>query len=182
MEAVGSGYRTTARLLHWTVAVLVLGMIPAGLAMTTEGLPRGVRDMLFIGHKNAGALVLVLMLARIAFRLTHKPPPLPADLPAVQRHVAAATHTLLYVVVLVMAVSGFVRVQAGGFPIEMLDTLGLPPLVPRSDAVAETAKRLHFLAHYVVIGLVALHIAGALHHALWRRDGLVRRMWPPIAP
>ncbi len=81
-----------------------------------------------------------------------------------------------------MAVSGFVRVQAGGFPIEMLNALGLPPLVAPSDALAETAKGVHVATHYALIALVALHIAGALYHAVIRRDGLVRRMWPPFAP
>ncbi len=64
--------------------------------MTTEGIARPLQDALFIGHKNLGTAVLVLMLVRIAYRLTHRPPPLPAGLPPLQRGVAAATHGLLY--------------------------------------------------------------------------------------
>ncbi|WP_279482967.1 cytochrome b [Aureimonas sp. SK2] len=182
MEPSVTGYRTPARILHWTVAILVLALVPVGLVMTGDGIARGLQDTLFIAHKNLGTVVLVLMLARIAYRLTHRPPPLPAGLPPLQRRVAAAVHGVLYLVLAVMAVSGFVRVQAGGFPIELLDALGLPPLVPRSDAVAETAKRIHVLTHYPLIALIALHIAGAIHHAAVRRDGLIRRMWPPVAP
>jgi cytochrome b561 len=79
-----------------------------------------------------------------------------------------------------MAVTGFVRVQAGGFPIEMLNAIGLPPLVPRSDALAEAAKAAHYWGRYVLVVAVLLHIGAALHHAVVKRDGIFGRMWPIV--
>ena len=91
---------------------------------------------------------------------------------------AGLTHALLYLSVLVMALSGYVRVVAGGFPLEAWDALGVPRLAPRSDTLAKAAKSIHWATHFVVIALIALHVAAALYHALVRRDGVFARMWP----
>lgn len=171
-------YRPLARALHWSVALIVLAMIPAGLVMIQPGLDRPVQNLLFMFHKNAGVIVLILMLWRLAYRAAYPPPPLPVSVPLWQQRLAGLTHALLYATVLVMALSGYVRVVAGGFPLEWWDALGVPRLAPRSDTVAEAAKTIHWATHYIVIALVALHVGAALFHAVIKRDGVVARMWP----
>ena len=103
-----TGYRRTARLFHWGVALLVLLMIPAGLVMTTKGLDRTVQDTLFLFHKNVGVLLFFLVLGRLIYRLRHAPPPLPATLPAWQRRAADLSHKGLYALLLLMPVFGYV--------------------------------------------------------------------------
>lgn len=173
-------YRTTARLFHWSVAILVLLMIPAGVIMIQEGIGRELQNTLFIFHKNAGVLVLLVVIARLAFRLANPPPPLPRDMPDAQKRIAGISHFMLYALLVVMPVAGYVRVKAGGFPIEMLDALGVPSLVPRSDALAEAAKSLHYAGALVLTAFVTLHIGAALYHGIIRRDGVFSRMWPPF--
>lgn len=177
--AVADSYSTTARLLHWTTAILVLGMIPAGFIMVQPGLDRGLQDTLFIFHKNSGVVLLLLTIARLVYRARHPAPQLPASIPEWQQRVAGASHVLLYVLLIAMPVAGYIRVKAGGFPLESLDALGVPSLVPRSDALAETAKTAHYLGAIMLTGLVALHVGAALQHALIKRDGVFSRMWPP---
>ena len=172
------GYRPPARALHWLVALAVLSMIPAGLVMTREGIPRPLQDALFLFHKNLGALLIPVILVRIAYRLTHPPPALPDTVPAWQRQAAAVSHVLLYLLLVIMPLSGFVRVRAGGFPIELLDRLGLGPWIGKSPALAGFAENVHATAAFVLIGVLAVHIAAACHHALIRRDGVWSRMWP----
>ena len=172
------GYRTPARWLHWIVAVAVLLMIPAGLIMTQEGLARPVQDALFLFHKNMGVLLVPVILVRIAYRLTHRPPPLPLSIPAWQRRAAGLSHAMLYVLLVVMPVSGFVRVRAGGFPIELLDRLGAGPWLPKSEQVADIAQGIHAIGAFALIAVLAIHIAAAAQHALIRRDGVWSRMWP----
>ncbi|WP_103173561.1 cytochrome b [Paracoccus sp. SY] len=171
-------YRPPARWFHWTVAVVVLLMIPAGLIMTREGLARPVQDALYLFHKNMGVLLVPVILARIAYRLTHRPPPLPASIPGWQRGAARLSHALLYVLLVVMPISGFIRVRAGGFPIELLDRLGVGPWLAKSERVADIAQGIHAVGAVTLIAVLAIHVAAAAQHALIRRDGVWGRMWP----
>ena len=175
-----AGYGTVARLLHWITVVMVLGMMPVGMIMQREGLDRATQDLLFILHKNGGVILLVLILFRLLWRVLNPPPPLPASTPGWQAEVSAWVHRGLYVMVVAMAVTGFVRVSAGGFPIEMLDWLGVPRL-PRMEGLAQLAKSAHYLGKFLLLGLILLHVAGALYHAIVKRDGVMTRMWPPVA-
>lgn len=181
MDHRPAGYGTTARMLHWLVAALILAMIPVGLLMVQDGLDRGLGDVLYLFHKNVGSLLTVIIAVRLVWRMTHPPAPLPATMPDWQRRVAGLSHLALYGLMIVMPLSGYVRVRAGGFPIEGLDALGLPTLVPRSKPLADAASSLHELAAWALMGVMALHVGAALHHALIRRDGVWARMWPPRA-
>lgn len=172
-------YAATTRLLHWLVALMVVAMIPVGVAMQTEGLPRARQDLLFILHKNGGVILLALVLFRLVWRARHPAPPLPASVPRWQARVAGLTHAALYVLLLVMALSGYVRVVAGGFPVEMLEAVGVPLLVPRSDALAGVAQNVHSYTRFGLVALIALHIAAGLRH-LMQRDGVFARIWPPV--
>ena len=173
------GYGTTARMLHWITFLFVLGMVPAGVVMTQEGLDRGLQDQLFIFHKNAGVILLVLVLVRLAWRALVPPPPLPAGTAEWQRQMSLWVHRLLYTMLIFMAVTGYLRVTLGGFPVEVLDALGMPR-PPRNDAMAAIAQRAHFLGKFLLMGLILVHVGAALGHAIVKRDGVFSRMWPPI--
>jgi cytochrome b561 len=175
------GYGSVARLFHWVTAVLVLIMIPVGLTMIQVG-PGPLQDKLFILHKGLGPLVLLVVLLRLAWRAGHPAPPLPADIPALQQRAARLVHAGLYLFLIVQAVSGYVRVTTGGFPIEALRALGIPPLLPKAEGVAEVAETVHAVSATILIVLIGMHVAAATYHGLVRRDGVVSRMWPPIAP
>ena len=174
-----AGYGNTARLFHWITALMVLGMVPAGLVMIREGIGRDLQNLLFILHKNGGVILLALVLLRLGWRVLVPPPPLPAGVPDWQRMVSAWVHRLLYAMVIFMAVSGYLRVTLGGFPVELLDAMGVPRLPP-NEALAAIAQRAHFLGKFVLIGLVAMHVGAALGHAIVKRDGVFSRMWPPL--
>jgi len=180
MTGSDTRYRGPARLFHWGMAVLVLSTIPAGFLMVQEGLDRSLQDTLFVFHKNVGVLLLLLVLVRLLYRWRHAPAPLPDDLPGWQRTAAGLTHAALYTLLVVMPLAGYIRVRAGGFPIESLDALGVPALVPRSDALAEAAKTVHYYGALAIAALIALHISAAAYHGILRRDGIFSRMWPPF--
>jgi len=173
-------YTATARTLHWVMAVLVLLTIPAGFLMVQEGLDRGLQNRLFIFHKNVGVLLLLLIFVRLAWRARTPAPPLPAVVPAWQARIARLTHVALYALLVILPVAGYIRVRAGGFPIESLDAMGLPPLVPRSDALAGIAKTIHLYAAFAIAGVLCAHIGAALFHGIVKRDGVFSRIWPPV--
>ncbi|MGP9789195.1 cytochrome b [Roseinatronobacter sp. NSM] len=172
-------YAPMTRTLHWVVAVMVIAMLPVGAIMVSDGLARPTQDVLFILHKNGGVVILALVIMRLAWRARNPAPPMPAGISPLQAGAARAAHWALYALLLVMAISGYIRVRAGGFPIEMLDALGLPTVIPRSDALAQTAKTIHANARFALAGLILVHIGAAMMH-LMRRDGVFGRIWPPF--
>ena len=180
MNVLADGFSTTARVFHWGMALIVFLMIAAGVIMIEQGLNRSLQNSLFIFHKNVGLIVLVLVALRLAYRLRNPPPPLPADTPDWQRLAAKFSHAALYALLFLMPIAGYVRVRAGGFPIEGLDAMGVMTLVPRSDALAQTAKSVHYFGALALGALILLHISAAAYHAVIRRDDVFWSMWPPF--
>ena len=178
-EAAPARYPRLSRLLHWLTVILVLSTIPAGLIMVQEGLSRPLQNSLFLYHKNIGPVILILVALRIVVRLLKPAPPLPASLSRPQVVAAEAVHGLLYLTLVVMAVSGIIRVQAGGFPMEFWDPF-IGGMVAKSEPLANTAKAVHYYARYVIIGLILAHVGAAAMHGLIKRDGVFSRMWPPV--
>ena len=138
-----------------------------------------MQDKLFVVHKGLGPVVLVVVLARLAWRAFNPPPPLPASVPQTQARLAELVHVGLYTFLIIQAVSGYVRVTTGGFPLEALQALGIPPLLPKAEAVSRAASTVHLLSVVVLIVLIAAHAGAAAYHGLVRRDGVFSRMWPP---
>ena len=181
MADTSNGYRTPARIFHWLSALVVLLLIPVGWLMIQDGLPRAFQNTLFIAHKNVGVLVLLLIIARLFYRWRNPPKLKPVELHPLQELLAKLTHFGLYAMLIIMPLAGYIRVRAGGFPIEMLDALSIPALVPKSEALAETAKMVHYYGAYAIAGLVAMHIGAAAFHGLIQKDGIFTWMWPPVS-
>jgi cytochrome b561 len=131
------------------------------------------------GHKAIGITVLALTVLRVAWRLVHRPPPLPAFTPAWERGVAHATHWTLYVLLLVMPLSGWAMVSGpeGRRPLTWLGVADLPYL-PVSGATAGAGHEAHELLGWLMLALVVLHVAAALRHHLILRDSILLRMLP----
>lgn len=174
-----SKYPRLTRFLHWVVGLMVIATLPIGVIMQQQGLARPTQDLLFILHKNGGVIILLLVVLRILWRLATPAPALPPSTPAWQERLARSVQVALYTLLIIMAVSGYVRVRAGGFPVEMLDAIGLPAFVPRSEPLAETAKSIHATARFPLVALIVLHIAAGLKH-LVARDGVFGHIWPPL--
>jgi cytochrome b561 len=98
------------------------------------------------------------------------------------RLASRSVHVGLYGAIAVMAASGYARVRLGGFPIEGLDALGIGTLLPQDDDLAETAKAIHATVKWILMGLIGIHVAAAAYHGIVRQDGIMGRMWPPVAP
>ncbi|MFG6448737.1 cytochrome b [Roseateles sp. BYS180W] len=169
-------YALPAILLHWVMAVGLLGAMGFGLYMTE--LPFSpTRLKLYNWHKWVGIALLGLSVLRVVWRLTHRPP---ADLPmpAWQARLAHLTHGAMYGLFLAVPLVGWARSSAAGFPVVWLGVLPLPDWVPRNEALAHTLKEAHELLAYTLLILIALHVAAALQHAWVARDALLQRMLP----
>lgn len=175
-------YGWAARIFHWTVAVLIL--IALGLGLYAGNLPRGGEDELqaifaaFSVHKTAGVAVLIIAAARIGWTLTQiRPRPLYPER-RLETLLAESVHWALWIGMVIMPLSGWLLHSAapGGFS-RILWPLGQRlPLVPEDAALAEGFARFHEAGWWVLAGLIALHVAGALKHALIDRDHTFARM------
>jgi len=178
-EDVTPSHGTTSRLFHWTVALLVLIQIPVGIAMTSAPLA-GIADPLIVLHKGLGGVLLVVVLARVAWRVVQRPPAFPPYMPAREQHIAHRTHLALYGLLVVMVVSGYVRTVGDGYPIEMFDALGIPALVPSMPRVAAVMLVVHRFTSFALVALVAIHVSMVLKHQIVDRNPALKRMWPPV--
>jgi cytochrome b561 len=174
-------YSTTAITLHWLLALALVGIFAVGLYMTS--LPFSpARLKLYNWHKWAGVSILTLSALRLLWRLTHRPPALPAAvqaaMPRWQQIAHHATHHLLYLLFFAVPLLGWAYSSAAGFPIVFLGLVQLPDFVPVSPALAEAIKPWHWISAYALAALVVLHVAAALKHHLIDRDGLLSRMLP----
>lgn len=175
---------------HWLVVLLFLAQIPAGIAMVVPamigdfaalpGVEQSTIDTLYIFHKGLGAVLIVVILARVLWRLTHRAPPMPESIPPLERRIAGWTYAFMYVLMVVAAVSGYVHVIGLGFPIELLDALGVPPLIPRMERLAVISSFVHRFTVFILVGVVGVHVAEVLRHHWVVKDGILGRMWPPI--
>ena len=176
MNTTRSRYSPLAMLLHWVLALAIVGSFSMGLYMSD--LPFSPQRLkLYNWHKWAGVTILALSAARLLWRLTHQPP---ADLPmpAWQRLAAHGTHYLLYGLFFAVPLVGWAYSSAAGFPIVWFGVLPLPDFVSPDKALAEAIKPWHGYLAFAMAALVLMHVAAALKHHFIDRDGLLSRMLP----
>lgn len=170
-------YLTPARWLHWVTAALMLVIISAGLWISYfEPADQALKMRLYNVHESLGVIVFVLALARIVYRRSNPPPPLPADTPPLVHLCAHVTHLALYALLLLMPVIGFLATNAWGFPLSVFGVLPLPSPIGKDEALAEWLSLFHWLGAIAIILLIGGHLGGVLYHTFIRRDGLLKRM------
>jgi cytochrome b561 len=174
-------YSTVAIVLHWLLAIAIVSVFCVGLVV--EDMPLSMSKIKLINwHKWAGVTILFLSVLRLVWRITHRPPALPASIeqamPGWQRIAYHGTHHLMYLLFFVVPLLGWAYSSAKGYPIVWLGLVPLPDFVPVDKALAEAIEPLHGLAAFSLMGLVALHVGAALKHQFIDRDGLLARMRP----
>jgi cytochrome b561 len=164
--------------LHWIVGAAVLAQLAFGWAL--GDLKRGtpVRAFATNLHKSTGILITLLILARLIWRLRHRPPDYPVGMLAA-RHVRAARlgHVLLYVCMIGMPVSGYLASNFSKHGIRFLNQVQLLPWGPDDKAIYGLLNGTHDVLAYVFTALVAGHILFAFYHGFIARDGVLLRMW-----
>jgi len=173
--ARGDHYSRGAIAFHWVIAALVLFNLWLGLFH--DSLPSEWKVMPV--HKSIGITVLVLTLGRIAWRLTHRPPHLPELLPAWEKAVARSVHFILYALLLILPLTGWLLSSnpARPRPVNWFFLFEIPVL-PATTAVAKASHEAHELLGYLMTALVLIHIAAALRHHFLLRDKVLSRMLP----
>ncbi len=182
LEPIGAAmrppvYSGVAIALHWLFVLIFLVMFPLGYIMADMELSPAKLSA-YSWHKSIGITALALIALRFAWRLIHMPPPLPADLPKMQKFASQIVHALLYLVIVGMPITGWTMSSAAGFTVKPFGLFALPNFVAKDQALFHTFEAVHTYLGFALLALIALHVAAALYHGLIRRDGVLGRMLP----
>jgi cytochrome b561 len=169
-------YGPTAKAFHWAIVALLVVQLPLGWLM--PDIHRGVRPgNAMTLHISVGITVLVLIVLCFVWRLTHPVAP-ETNLPAWQRISSELVHWLLYIVVLLTTLTGWIFESARGWTMWLFWMIPLPRLVVEGSPIGRTIGQWHDTLPWVLIGLISVHIAAAFVHLLVYRDRIMHRMLP----
>jgi cytochrome b561 len=172
-----AGYNGAAKGLHWLILILLV--VQFGVAWTMPDVGRDTKPIgLIAWHMSIGAFILLVMLVRLGWRAISEVPPAPADLAPPLRRLSRATHFLLYAILIVLPLLGWINASARGWAVQFLGVIPLPALVPSGSPWGHEMGDVHQIVAYVLLGVVGLHVLGALYHQFILKDALLQRMLP----
>lgn len=176
MNASGH-YGAVAKLLHWLIFALVAAQFLIAFTMPDIG-----RDTQPVGlvawHLSVGAVILLAVVLRLLWRLTHPAPAPLGNMPQWQASLYRLVHGLLYFILVVDPVLGWGNASSRGYPVSLFGVIPLPALFEKGSRVGHELGDIHSVLAYVLLFLIGVHVAAALYHHLIVKDGTLRRMLP----
>lgn len=172
-----TAYTRIAIALHWLVALGIFCAFPLGMYM--HELPLSPTKLqLYSYHKWIGISVLLLVGIRLAWRITHRPPPQLPGMPRWQEIAAHGAHHSLYLLMLAVPLSGWLMSSALGFSVVWFGVIPLPDLIGKDKALGESLKEIHEVLNFTMLGLILVHAAAAIKHHVLDGDATLTRMLP----
>lgn len=171
-------YHLTSRILHWLMSLLIFGLLGLGIYMA-DFLPSDATNkfQIYDLHKSFGVMVLILVFIRIFNRFLHPAPTLPQGLPAIEKFASHVAHILLYVLMLVIPLSGYLMSNSYGFAVHFF-TIEMPNLISTNPQIGRIFAKTHKFAAYGLIATIGLHVGGALKHRFFDKpeNDVLKRM------
>jgi len=171
-------YTKTAMLLHWLIALLIVGSFALGVLMTDIPGITPTKLKYFSWHKWLGVTILGLVCLRLLWRLGHAAPAYPAGMAAWQQKSVSGLHRLLYLLMLAIPLSGYFYSLAAGVPVVYLGLIPLPVLIAPDPELKMLLKTVHYALDMTLLIAVGLHLLAALKHHFIDRDGIFKRILP----
>ena len=170
-------YTGTAKTLHWLMAILLFGLLALGFYM--HDLPLSPEKLkLYSWHKWAGVTAFLLVLVRLAWRVTHLPPALPASMPRIMQLAAHAGHFALYALMIAIPLSGWLMSSAKGFQTVWFGVLPIPDLLDKNKELGDLLAVVHKGLNLLFVAVLAGHIGAALKHHFIDKDDILTRILP----
>ncbi len=177
LHNTAQAYGWMTKLLHWTMALLIIGMLGLGLYMVR--LPISALKLKLYGwHKECGVLVLMLVMIRLFWRWRNIQPPFPAHMPTWQKWAASSVHIAFYLLMFAMPLSGWLLSSAAGLPVSFFGWFVLPDLISANEAARAILTQVHHWLGYAFIVAIFAHVGAALQHHFIDKDDILRRMLP----
>jgi cytochrome b561 len=171
----GGQFTLFSRLLHWTMAAMIIAMLFIGVAMV--GSLTEYHRLVSI-HRPLGIAILILVIVRYVNRRINPPPPFPASMPNGERVVARLSEKTMYAMMFAMPLIGWGMLSAARYPIVVYGPLHLPPILPHSTALYVILRKLHTIVAYLFFFSFIAHFSAMLFHTLIVRDHILDRMVP----
>jgi cytochrome b561 len=173
-------YSAPAKAMHWFVAASVITLLVEGPVMKRL-IPEGpAKENLYLFHEALGAVVLIVMVFRLARRLTFGVPAPDTTMPHAEQRASLWAQYALYSLLFVVPVLGWAGTNAYGDPVSVFGLFDFPSLLGKDQALSDRIFVWHLAGGIVIAGIVALHVAGALYHGVVKGDGVLKRMLPGI--
>lgn len=172
-------YTSTAKLLHWLMALLWLSAWFIGIAATHWRDELNAHHELTYLHKAIASTILFLTVIRVFWVITHPAPPLPSSMSNAAKHIAHLGHLAIYLLALVaLPLSGWYWSSVADKPIMVAGLFQLPPLVAPAEHLYDLAKAIHTYSSWLCGMLISGHVVVAIKHHFLDRDGILKRMLP----
>lgn len=171
-------YALTSRILHWFMAIVILFLLGLGIYMTDFLSKEAANRMeIYNLHKSLGVMVLILIFIRIVNRLIYKAPALPESLPKFEKILANLGHFGLYILMILVPLSGYLMSNSFGYPVHFFG-IEMPFLIEKNFDHGKLFSEAHELSAFTLLGLIALHILGALKHRFFDKpeNDVLKRM------
>ena len=175
MSAEHRQFTAFTRLLHWTMAAMVLTMLCIGLAMVTS---LANYHALVSLHRPLGIAILVLVVVRFVNRQLSPLPPFPDTMSPAERRIAHLSELLMYGLMFVLPLVGWGMLSAASYPIVLYGPIHLPPILPHNVTLYAVLRKAHTILAYLFIVTFLAHFGAILFHTLIVRDGILKRMAP----
>jgi cytochrome b561 len=164
-----------SRLLHWTMAVMVLTMLFIGVGMVVS---LADYHVLLSIHRPLGTAILALVVVRFVNRLLNPPPPLPATMSRGERRAAKVSEWTMYGLMFMLPLVGWGMLSAARYPIVLVGSIHLPFFLPHHATLYAVLRRAHTVLAYFFFAMILAHFGAMMFHSLIVRDGILKRMAP----
>ena len=170
-------FGSLAKLFHWVMAVLIIGVLLVGLSLEEFENTPDFRTIITY-HKEFGILVIALAVLRLGWKVLDISPSLPDTMSDKAKKAAKLGHCALYFLMFALPISGLMASSAAGYPVSMFGWFDLPMLLEQNKELSHDIKEFHELMANALIGLLVLHIGAALVHHFYYKDDILKKMLP----
>ena len=177
-HASPASYSASAKLMHWFVAAAVITLLVLGPVMKRLVPEGSLRNNLYNFHEALGALVLIVMVVRLARRIAFGVPAPDASMPPVEQQASLWAQYLLYALIIVTTVLGWAGTNAYGDPVSVFGLFDFPTILSKDQPLSDRIMVWHLICGILIGVIVALHVAGALYHWLVKGDRVLQRVLP----
>ena len=176
LRSTDTHYGVVTRILHWVVALIIIGLIWLGWWMVDLSYYDSWYNRSLELHKSLGMAVLAIAAVKIAWVIYDGKPGFPQSIAPLERAAATSTHHLFYLLMVLIPATGYVISTSAGDGISIFGLFEIPAVFPTSETLRDIAIELHFWLAYATGALVVVHALAALKHQFIDRDGTLRRI------